>query len=247
MGTPPCRRSVRTVSTAAASSPNAISWCVPPRRPREDPHRARRPSSPCAPPGCPTTATGYRPVPTRRRGEKSRDDPPSREGSMVSRRCYRVRVTSAETPEPRCRHSSRRRTAPLCRTPVEDGVRKDSLLLTFFENPHTRFSEGLPCLPAATGPRPCTDGLPAPEFCGASGAAGSSSRPTVHNRDAPLVKGGVAGSRNTGRTALTASRKNGPPLPPITRESPLCQAADWKTTAVGLWRPQILEFKGWGY
>ena len=34
-------------------------------------------------------------------------------------------------------------------------------------------------------------------------------------------------------------------LPPMTRESPLRQSADWKTTAVGLLRPQILELKGW--
>jgi hypothetical protein len=33
---------------------------------------------------------------------------------------------------------------------------------------------------------------------------------------------------------------------PIKRESPLRQSADWKKTAVGLSRPQILELKGWG-
>jgi len=33
---------------------------------------------------------------------------------------------------------------------------------------------------------------------------------------------------------------------PIKRDSPLRQPADWKKTAVGLWRPQILELKGWG-
>jgi hypothetical protein len=33
---------------------------------------------------------------------------------------------------------------------------------------------------------------------------------------------------------------------PIKREWPLRQSADWKTTAVDLSRPQILELKGWG-
>ena len=33
---------------------------------------------------------------------------------------------------------------------------------------------------------------------------------------------------------------------PINREWPLCQSADWKSTAVDLSRPQILELRGWG-
>jgi hypothetical protein len=49
------------------------------------------------------------------------------------------------------------------------------------------------------------------------------------------------------RTARTSDIFMGTINPaPITRESPLRQSVDWKTTAVGLSRLQILELKGYG-
>ena len=135
-----------------------------------------------------------------------------------------------------------------------------------------KISNGLPCCdgtgyfahPRNARLRPGTDGLPAPQLLRNFAAPRRPSVPAlaphanfsarrawrnVGKGETPAQKHGAVCADRLARkwTARTSGAFIGAiTTVPIKHESPLRQSADRKKPAVGLWRLQILEVKGWG-